>query len=477
MDPSVPLSSLNRFTKTGTLTAKADELFRWHARPATFKRLFPSWMDPRKYTFVLTEAKENAIIKVSRKLPKIFSIFDLFSYTLKYTSVKENSSFTTLMIRGPYAYWSHELSFLPREVETKVKDQILYKAYGGRLGQKWLAPSIRRDIRRTLNYRQRLAESDLNVLKTYDKNPLLRIVISGAAGFVGDTLASFLKSAGHEVLCLVRDKKHVDDTHIYWNPEKGEIALSLLNNCDALINLSGARVDGGHWSASQRALLRRSRIETTRFLLESLDQLDNPPPTLLSASACGYYGFEEERAMEEKDPQGKGFLAKLCADWEEAAASYASRGLGRRTVRLRFGMILGARGGALSKMALGARMGILPYAGSGQQKISWTSIDDAVYAIYHLLQRREITGPVNICTPEPVTNEQLTRLLLKLYGKSFTFKTPEKLLELALGRMAKELLLSKTWMTPSVLQESKFRWEYSSLEETLRHQLGILPTE
>lgn len=468
-------SALNRFTKTSTLTAKADELFRWHARPATFKRLFPSWKDPRKYTFVLPEAKVDAIIKVSRKLPKIFRVFDLFSYTLKYTSVKTNSSLTTLMLQGPYAYWSHEQSYLSEKGETKLKDQILYKAYLGRLGQKLLAPAIRRSIRRTLNYRQRLAESDLNVIKAYDKNPLLRIIISGASGFLGDTLASFLKSAGHEVLCLVRDKKHVDDTHIYWNPEKGEIALSLLNNCDVLINLSGARIDGGHWSASQRALLRKSRIEATRFLLESLDQLDNPPPTLLSASAMGYYGYEEERAMGEKDLKGNGFLASLCADWEEAAANYASRGLGRRTILLRFGMILGARGGALPKMASGARLGLLPYAGSGLQKISWISVDDAAYAIYHLLQRREIAGPVNICTPEPTTNEELTRLILKLYGKSFTFKAPERVLELTLGRMARELLLSKTWMTPSVLQEMKFHWEYRSLEETLRHQLGIFP--
>lgn len=465
--------SLNRFTKTATFTAKANELFHWHTRPATFKRLFPSWLDSRKYTFVLKEAKEGALLSVSKKLPKFLKIFDLFSYTLKYTSIKENSSFTTLMIKGPYAYFSHEQSYHPAGKETKVKDQVLYKAPLGKLGQKLLAPSIRQNIRRTLNYRQTLAKSDLNALKPYSKNQLLRIIISGASGFVGDTLASFLKSAGHEVLCLVRDKKRVDDTHIYWNPEKGEIALSLLNNCDALINLAGENIDQS-WSAPKRALLRKSRVEATHFLLESLDQLDNPPPTLISASACGYYGYEEEREMTEKDPPGRGFLAKLCVDWEEAAMAYASRDLRRRTLLLRFGMILGARGGALPKMATAARFGLLPCLGSGQQKISWISIDDAVYAIHHLLRRPEIiAGPVNICTPEPVTNEELTRLILKIYGKKFTFKTPERLLELAMGRKARELLLSKSWMAPTVLQESKFHWEYRSLEETLRQQLGL----
>jgi NAD dependent epimerase/dehydratase family enzyme len=293
---------------------------------------------------------------------------------------------------------------------------------------------------------------------------------------------------------------------MYWNPDSGELMLNLIPNLDAIIHLSGEPMGSKLWNPSHRLKVRRSRIDSTHFLVESMTRFRNPPPTLICASSCGYYGFEghnptgsvdasdeshesdgsdeshesdgsdesdESDGSDESGALGQGFLAKLCSDWEAAAAAYSSQTTRRRTVMLRFGTILSGGNGVLPEMTKRARLGLLPIWGSGKQRMPWICVDDAVYSIYHILTDFSIQGPVNICAPTTTTNQELTQLLHALYGKKTRFQMPEWLIRVIWGQIAKETILADCNATPKKLLDSGFEWQYPSLKKALKLQLGV----
>jgi hypothetical protein len=294
------------------------------------------------------------------------------------------------------------------------------------------------------------------------------IAVTGSSGLVGSTLVPFLATGGHRVARLVRRSPGAGD--ILWDPAKGVTDFSRLEGVDAVIHLAGENIAAGRWTPERKDEIRRSRVEGTRRLCESLAKLSRRPKVLVSASAIGYYGDRGSEILTEDGAAGKGFLARLCQEWE-AATEPASRA-GIRVVHLRFGMILSTAGGALKKMLLPFKLGVGGRMGSGAQYVSWIAIDDTIGAIHHAVCTESLKGAVNGVAPAPVTNAEFTRVLARVLSRPALLPLPAFAARLAFGEMADALLLASARVMPARLQASGYRFQYPELEGALWHLLG-----
>jgi uncharacterized protein (TIGR01777 family) len=236
------------------------------------------------------------------------------------------------------------------------------------------------------------------------------------------------------------------------------------------VHLAGENVAAGRWNDARKLRIRSSRVDGTRMLAAALAQMERPPRALITASAVGYYGDRGDAWMDERSAPGTGFLAEVCRAWE--AATEPARSAGIRVAHLRFGVVLSAAGGALKRMLLPFKLGAGGVLGSGDQYMSWISIDDAVGAIVHAVAERSIAGPVNAVAPAPVTNREFTQALGRVLRRPTVFPMPAFAARLAFGEMADEMLLASTRVRPSRLEETGYRFEHTSVEQALRHVLG-----
>jgi uncharacterized protein len=290
----------------------------------------------------------------------------------------------------------------------------------------------------------------------------VKVLISGASGLVGSALAAALRTQGHSAVCLVRHGAQSQSADVLWNPATGEVDAALTEDTDAVVNLAGASIAGGRWSAPRKQLLRSSRVDLTRNLILGLSKLRQPPKAFISASAIGYYGDRNDDPLTEASAPGTGFLANLARDWESAAMSAANHGM--RTVRLRFGIILSGHGGALAKMLLLFKMGLGGRLGSGKQWMSWITLEDVVAIILHTLNSNILSGPVNVASPHPVQNDEFTRVLARVLHRPGLLSAPGFALRLALGEMADALLLSSQRVVPQVLESQGYVFRHAQLE-------------
>ena len=298
----------------------------------------------------------------------------------------------------------------------------------------------------------------------------MKTLITGASGLVGSALAPLLTTGGHQVKRLVRRKDPQRSDEILWDPASGKLDAAALEGFDAVVHLAGENIAGGRWNEKRKARIRDSRIQGTRLLSEALAKLKNPPQTLVCASAIGYYGDRGTEVLDEESPAGVGFLSDVCRDWE--AASSAAEKAGIRVVRLRFGVILSPAGGALKQMLLPFKLGVGGRVGSGEQYMSWITLDDAVGAIHHALQTESLRGAVNAVAPNPVTNAQFTKSLGSAIHRPTVFPMPAFAARLAFGELADALLLSSTRVRPVKLLASGYAFRQSEIEPALRHVLG-----
>jgi len=293
----------------------------------------------------------------------------------------------------------------------------------------------------------------------------MKIAISGASGLLGSEFSAYLLSKGHKVFRLVRRKPNNED-EIQWNPVSGMIEKEKLENMTAIVNFSGKNIGLGRWTVKRKKVLFDSRIMSTRLLAETMTQLKNPPQTFLSSSAVGYYGDRGSTLLNEGAEPGKGFLSDLCVEWEKATESAMKAGI--RVVQMRNGVVLTSKGGALSSMLPAFKMGVGGKLGSGKQYFSWILIDDFVRAAYHLLVSDNIQTPVNVNSPEVVTNYEFTKLLGKALRRPAILPVPGFVLKLLFGQVAEEILLSSTYALPQILMGSGFEFKYAGLEDALR---------
>jgi len=295
----------------------------------------------------------------------------------------------------------------------------------------------------------------------------MKVAVTGASGLIGSALVPFLRTAGHEVLSLVR-RAPVAADEVGWDPARGEIDRLALEGIDGVVHLSGENVAAGRWTAARKARLRESRVGPTRLLAETLASLARRPRVLVSASAVGLYGDRGEEWVTESSPPADDFLGRLSVAWEAATGPAARAGI--RVVNLRTGIVLTPAGGALGKMLLPFRLGLGGVLGSGRQYVSWVAMDDEVGAIRHVLEREDVAGPVNAVAPRPVTNAELTKTLGRVLSRPTLVPAPAFALRLALGEMA-EALLASTRVRPERLVATGYRFLFPELEPALRHVL------
>jgi uncharacterized protein (TIGR01777 family) len=299
---------------------------------------------------------------------------------------------------------------------------------------------------------------------------MMNVLVSGSSGLIGSALVTFLQSGEHGVTRLVRSKSTRYEKQVLWDPLAGSLDVEGLRGIDAVVHLAGENIAAGTWTTARKANIRDSRIKGTRLLSESLASLRQPPAVLASASAVGYYGDQGDKILDEQSDSGSGFLADVCRQWEEATKPAAEAGI--RVVHLRTGMVLSSSGGVLAKTLTLFRLGMGGRLGSGRQYTSWITLDDVVGAIHHCLVNESLHGAINLVSPNPVTNREFTKVLGKVLKRPTWFAVPTAALRLTLGKMADELLLTSTRVTPTRLLASGYEFHHPELEPALRHELG-----
>jgi uncharacterized protein (TIGR01777 family) len=294
----------------------------------------------------------------------------------------------------------------------------------------------------------------------------MKVLITGATGLIGSALSARLLKDQHTVVRLRRGGANYRPGDAAWDPNTGTIDPAALDAVDAVVNLAGASIAGGRWTAARKAELRASRVEPTQALVNTLAKLPRPPRVLVSASAIGYYGDRGDETLPESSQAGDGFLAGICSEWEAAAMEAERAGI--RTVTIRTGIVLAKDGGALAKMIPPFRWGLGGRLGSGKQWMSWITLEDEVEVFYGAIVNAQWRGPVNAASPHPVTNAEFTRVLARVLDRPAIFPAPAFALRLILGEMAEALLLSSQRVSPRKLSELGFSFRQSQLEPALR---------
>ncbi|HXQ27279.1 MAG TPA: TIGR01777 family oxidoreductase [Candidatus Acidoferrales bacterium] len=294
----------------------------------------------------------------------------------------------------------------------------------------------------------------------------MKILISGGSGLVGKAVTTALCDDGHAVARLVRPGGAASAGDIRWDPMSASADLSAIEGTDVVINLSGAGIGNGRWTPVRKATLRSSRVDTTRVLVEALARLRRKPRVFVSASATGYYGDRGDEILTEASGPGTDFLALLARDWEAEAMRAGSMGI--RTVVLRFGVILTAKGGALSQMLMPFRLGVGGRFGSGNQWMSWIALEDAVEIVRSAVLNERFAGPLNVVAPNPVRNSEFTRIVAAALHRPAIFPAPAFALRIVLGEMADALLLASQRAVPERLLATGYTFRFADFAAALR---------
>ncbi len=301
---------------------------------------------------------------------------------------------------------------------------------------------------------------------------IMIVAVTGATGFVGKRLVAQLIAAGHEVVALTRSRADAERRLpvrcrlVEWNPDAGRIEAGALEGLDAVVNLAGAGVADGRWTAKRKDLIRRSRVEATRLLVDTMAALpaDRRPRVLVSASAIGFYGDRGDEIVTEQSPGGAGFLADVCRAWEAAARAAETHGI--RTVVVRIGVVLGRDGGALARMLPPFRLGLGGRIGSGRQWMSWVHLDDLVALVAFAIERQDVQGVLNAVAPAPTANADFVATLGRVLGRPTLLPVPSSALQLALGEMA-GVLLEGQHVLPAAAEAYGFRFRHPQLAGAL----------
>jgi len=450
------------FEKHLHLPVPADTAFDWHERPGALDRLIPPW----ESVSVLKRGegiRDGSIVELAQRLGPL-----RLKWIAKHHDYQPGETFRDTQVSGPFAQWEHLHQFRPTgDGNGVLTDYIEYRVPGGIIGRLLAGRLIKRKVASMFTYRHNTTRDDLAAHAKHREAGTMHIAVTGASGLVGSTLVPLLTTGGHQVTRLVRGEAAEGEAS--WNPEAAFDA-SPLDGIDGVVHLAGENIAAARWSARVKERIRNSRVQGTRSLCESLAAMKSPPKVLVCASAIGFYGDRCDEVLSEGSPAGTGFLAEVAQAWE--AATQPARDIGIRVVKLRFGVILSPKDGALAKMLAPFKFGGGGRVGSGKQYWSWISIDDAAGAVHHALMTESLVGPVNAVAPNPVTNLEFTKTLGRVLNRPTILPMPATAARLALGEMADELLLASLRVKPNALLRSGYDFRQPTLEAALRHLLG-----
>jgi hypothetical protein len=289
------------------------------------------------------------------------------------------------------------------------------------------------------------------------------IAVAGASGFLGRAVCDALGLRGVPVLRIGRR-----DADVQWPAPRSDfdrVAADAIARCRAVVNLAGASI-GTRWTTARRQAIRDSRAGLTTVLARCLARLDRPPATLLSASAVGIYGNHGDAWVDESTAPGTDFLATVAQEWEAATLPASEAGV--RVVCMRLGVVIGPGGGMVGRLRLPFALGMGARLGRGTQWMSWIALEDVVAFVVRAIDDAAFTGPVNLASPEPVTNAEFTRQLARQLGRRAVFAAPGFALRAALGDMADAMLLASQRVRPTRLLEHRFRFAHTRMETALR---------
>lgn len=299
----------------------------------------------------------------------------------------------------------------------------------------------------------------------------MRVLMGGASGMVGKALSEFLIRHECPVVKLVRRPVQNEITEIFWDPDKGVLDESQLEEFDAIIHLGGYNIAKRVWTGRVKRRIKDSRVNSTKLLAEAVAGLKSKPKIFITASGMNIYGYteDENKPFDENSPEnGTDFLSEVVHDWEKAAKP--ARDVGVRVVHARFSAVIGRTGGLLKKVLPVFRMAAGGKLGNGKQIMSWVDLDDAVEVLWHCMQTEKISGPVNVVSPNPVTNKEFTKALARAVGLPAFIPVPEFIVKTVFGEMGEVLMLSSIKCTSSKLNE--FEFKYPTIRESLNNQLG-----
>ncbi len=443
------------------IEAPAAAVMDYCTRGASLFRLIPPWESIRleQAPAVLTPgSRAELTIRVGgRRRPWVVEFREVDR-----TVIEEHQ------VVGPLTSWTHHRTVKPVGPDRcRLSDRIEYTLPSGTLGQlasQWLPNRLRRALR----YQHDVVAGDVTQQAADALAPRRTVAITGATGLVGRALTAYLESAGHRVRPIVRTNP--GDDAIGWRPDAGIIDREAMEGLDAVVHLAGENIAGGRWTRRRMQRIRDSRVVGTNLLARTIAGLERPPACLISASAIGIYGNAGNTILDESAPPGTGFLATLGRDWE--AATGPARDAGVRVALMRTGIVLTPGGGALAKMLPLFRAGLGGPLGNGRQWMSWVSLDDAVRALGWAIGDEAMAGPVNLASPNPVTNAEFTRTLAATLNRPAIIPAPAWGLRAAVGRMADEALLASARVEPARLRTRGFPFRHPTLAVALGHVLG-----
>ncbi|MFD8887010.1 TIGR01777 family oxidoreductase [Streptomyces erythrochromogenes] len=295
----------------------------------------------------------------------------------------------------------------------------------------------------------------------------MRIAVTGSTGLIGSALVRSLRADGHEVVRFVRREPAGAD-EARWDPERGRVDPAGLAGCGAVVHLAGAGIGDHRWTAAYKRKIRDSRVLGTAALANALAGLDEPPAVLVSGSAVGYYGDTGDRPVDEDSPAGHGFLPSVCVEWEAAAAPAQEAGI--RTAFARTGLVVAKEGGAWGRMFPLFRAGVGGRLGDGRQYWPFISLHDEVAALRHIIDTPELSGPVNLTAPEPLTNRQVTAAMARVLHRPAVLPVPAAALRVVLGEFSQDVLGGQR-ARPTRLLESGFVFRDPGIEQAIRAAL------
>lgn len=297
--------------------------------------------------------------------------------------------------------------------------------------------------------------------------PVCRLLVTGGHGLIGSEVVRGLRSMGHSVRVLTRQPR--DRLDFGWDPEAGWIDPEACREIDGVIHLAGEGIADGRWSMARKRRMQDSRVRGTALLVRTLCANPDPPSVLVSASAVGYYPFGTTEACTEEDAPGDHFLANICRDWESATQPASACGI--RVCRVRIGLVLSARGGALPRLRPAFSLGMGAVLGEGTQRMAWISLQDVASVLVQAALDPAWQGAINAVAPDPCTNRDFARTLGRVLRRPVWLRLPPFALRLALGEMAEATLLADTHVRSSRLHGLGFRHRFPDLEGCLRAAL------
>ena len=450
------------FIRKCQIEAPAEVLNNWHHANDVFHRIQPPWESAKivKKAAAIANGLEEHIQIQMGPLKKI--------WIARYQDVIKGKQFCDLQVSGPFKFWFHKHVFHDNGNGTStLEDNISYSPPLGGFGQFLAGSMVRKKLEMMFKYRHKVTREDV---KRHHRNKVdsKKILISGGTGLVGSQLSPLLKSMGHEVFILTRNPK--SENHISWNLEKKEIDREKLKEIEVVINLAGASI-AGLWTRKGKEKIYNSRVEGTKFLVDSLIKYSPKLEAFLSASGSGVYPLNTGDFYDEKGPVGNTFLGKLAQDWECAADPLAEKGI--RTAHFRIGVVISSLGGALQKMLTPAKFCLGGPWGNGRQHMSWIAIDDLADILTYAVSDKRYEGVINTVADQSIEVNDFFKTLGRVLKRPQLFRVPSFVMKSLPGGMGKEVFLGDNRAVPGFLRSINYKYRHEDLESALRLQLGV----